>query len=163
MQPGSTQVCLTLAAGAKEREAAVCRFWPHRRPSLNERHSCLSDCLSVFGSRKAADTVPHCSRGAPGAALLVFFTLLAFILHTHTCTHTHWKNAWLCIHVKAIDFLPLHWSPDQYLSGTMHVNTQLKIRGTSPLMSFCFRGLSPGKKRTVIGVSLKEKRQNLPD
>lgn len=35
VQPGSTQVCLALATGAKEREAAVCRFWPHRRQSLN--------------------------------------------------------------------------------------------------------------------------------
>lgn len=91
-------------------------------------------------------------RWGSGAALLVFHPFGLYPGHpfTHTITHTHpGKKASLCVHVKAIDFLPLYWSPDQYMPGTMRVNTPLKIRRTSALMSFCFQGLSPGKKKNV--------------
>ena len=60
--------------------------------------------------------------------------------HIHT-----YENCLACIHVKAIDFLPLRFSVDQYLSRTMHVNTQLKIREQGLWCLFFL--VKPRKKR----------------
>lgn len=74
-----------------------------------------------------------------GVTVLCILTFWPF-----SCKHL---NCLLCTRVKAIDFLPLHFSLDRCLSRTMHVNTLLKIREQTLLMSFCTPGFTRKKKR----------------